>query len=120
MLQDLKSATDLAGTAFAIWGFAPSMESEGRAASNLAIVDGDTISASEHAHVERLVRQFLRVEYRVVKDMLAAHRPLLDAIAEGLMRDAVLDQAAIAGLVREHMPALATSCTEPERSFASV
>ncbi len=118
--EDLKNATDLAGTAFAIWGFAPSMEREGRASSNLAIVDGDTISASEHAHVERLVREFLRVEYRVVKDMLGAHRSLLDAIAEGLMRDAVLDQPAIAKMVREHVPGLATSCTEPERSFASI
>src|SRR6185312_5511832 len=49
-MEDLKTATDRAGTAFALWGFAPSMEREGQSSSNLAIVDCDTISASETAH----------------------------------------------------------------------
>jgi cell division protease FtsH len=117
--EDLKTATDLAGTAFAHWGFAPSMESEGRASSNLAIVDGDTISASQHAHVEVLVREFLAAEYGVVKEMLATNWSLLDAIAGRLMRDTVADQGVIVEMVREHVPALDAAGIQSETAFVA-
>jgi hypothetical protein len=97
---DLKFATDLAGEAFAFWGFAPGMDDEELAGSNLAIVDAETVTPSELAHVERLVRQFLAVEYEKVKETLAAHGSLLDAVAEQLVRHEVLDRDAIAALMR--------------------
>jgi cell division protease FtsH len=97
---DLKFATELAGEAFAFWGFAPGMDDDELSGSNLAIVDAETITPTELAHTERLVRQFLAVEYEKVKETLAAHGSLLDAVAEQLVRHEVLDRDAIAALMR--------------------
>ena len=106
--EDLKTATERSGIAFALWGFAPSMEKDGQAGSNLAVVDsdGETLSEASRAHVEGLVREFLAAEYRAVKAMLTAHRPLLDAVADRLMVDPIVDQETLAELVRAHVPAL--------------
>jgi cell division protease FtsH len=101
--SDLAAATELAGEAFAFWGFAPGMDDEELSGSNLAIVDAATISPSELAHVERLVRQFLAVEYEKVKEVLAEHSSLLDTVAEQLLLHEVLDRDAIAALMRADM-----------------
>ncbi|MGH7653543.1 MAG: hypothetical protein ACREN6_02665 [Gemmatimonadaceae bacterium] len=102
--RDLEQATGSAGAAFTFWGFAPSMDVEGRAASNLKVakLGDDPFSASEAAHVEKLVQEFLTTEYGVVKDMLAKHRPFVDAIAEQLLRDRIVDQGAVAELAQRH------------------
>ncbi len=109
--SDLRNAVLHSGGAFAYWGFAPDMEKPRCAGSNLLIIgiDDDPFSASEAAHLEGLVRRFLSTEYEVVKDMLTAHRPLLDAIADRLMQDAVLDHATLAGIARHHVPELAVA-----------
>ena len=81
----------------------------------MAVVDsdGETLSEASRAHVEGLVREFLAVEYRAVKAMLTAHRPLLDAVADKLMCDPIVDQETLAALVRVHVPALDASCPAP-------
>jgi ATP-dependent Zn protease len=66
-------------------------------ASNLAVVRDDP-SPSENLHNETLVRKFMADEYRNAVRILREHRPLLDAIADRLMRDSVLDQHEIAEL----------------------
>lgn len=118
--EDLKKATGNAGTAFAFWGFAPSMEKEGQAGSNLLVAGmaEDEFTASEAAHIEGLVREFLAVEYRAVKEMLTAHRPLLDAIADRLMWDPIVDQDALAELVRTHVPIPVASRPAPAMNCA--
>src|ERR1035437_1937065 len=103
---DITRVTLRAGSAFAFGGCAPSMEREGQSGSNfsLAGINDDPFTASESAHTEALVREFLATEYGVVMEMLSTHRALLDAIAERLLVDAVVDQEALEGLVREHVP----------------
>ncbi len=101
--SDLVAATELAGEAFAFWGFAPGMDDEELSGSNLAIVDAATITPSEFAHVERLVRQFLAGEYEKAKEVLEAHKSLLDTVAEQLVRHEVLDRDAIAALMGADM-----------------
>jgi hypothetical protein len=110
-ISDLRNAVLHSSASFAYWGFAPDMEKPRCAGSNLLIIgiDDDPFSASEAAHLEGLVRRFLSTEYEVVKDMLTAHRPLLDAIADRLMQDAVLDHATLAGIARHHVPELAVA-----------
>ncbi len=105
--EDLKRATIQAGIAFSFWGFAPAMERDGQAGSNLAVagIDDDPFTASEEARVEGLVREFLCTEYGEVKQMLEAHRPLMDAVTDRLLRDAMLDQEGLAEVVRAHGPA---------------
>jgi ATP-dependent Zn protease len=79
------------------------MDDEELSGSNLAIVDAATITPSEFAHVERLVRQFLAGEYEKAKEVLEAHKSLLDTVAEQLVRHEVLDRDAIAALMRADM-----------------
>jgi hypothetical protein len=92
--SDLEKATGHSAVAFSIWGFAPSMGREGQSGSNLKVskVDGDPITPSEAALVEGMVQQFLADEYRVVKEMLRENRVFVDAIAELLLQEAVVDQ----------------------------
>jgi len=102
---DLKAATSRAVRAFAHWGFSPSMGADDQAASNLAVVvDKPTTAQTEY--VEGLVRDFLAAEYRVVKSLLSDHRTFLDAIAERLMWDPVVDQEALGQLWKEHLSAV--------------
>ena len=109
--SDLKNAVLHSGAGFAFWGFAPDMEKPRCAGSNLSImgIDDDQFTPSEAAYLEGLVRRFLATEYEVVKDMLTAHRPLLDAIADRLVRDAVLDHATLTRIAAEHVPELAAA-----------
>jgi hypothetical protein len=92
--SDLEKATGYSSMAFSSWGFAPSMEREGQSGSNLKVskLDGDPFTPSEAALVEGLVQQFLAEEYRVVKEILSGNRAFVDAIAELLMREAIVDQ----------------------------
>jgi len=98
---DLENASGLAYKAFAHWGFAPSMHESGKSESNLAVVCGKATN-SEYAHFESLVREFLAVEYRAVREKLAANRALLDDVAERLMWDPVVDQDELAEICRKH------------------
>lgn len=94
---DLENCTKLAARAFADWGFAPNMNDAETSASNLAVILGGA-SPSEMLHNETLVRKFLAVEYKIAVKILNENRALLDAIADRLMRDSVLDQGEIAEL----------------------
>ena len=94
--------------AFAYDGFAPSMEKEKRPGSNLlvTVLDGDETTPSEWAHIEELQREFLAVEYSAVIEMVAAHRPLLDAIANRMMQEKILSQDMLKEMVRVEIPGL--------------
>ena len=89
---DLESAWDRAYYAFARLGFAPGMTTAEKSSSNLAVVVGDP-TPSAAAYVEGLIRQFLAEEYQHVLKRLAENRPFLDAIADRLMWDPIVDQS---------------------------
>lgn len=99
---DLEKCTRLASIAFAEWGFAPGMNDAEASASNLAVVLGNA-SPSEMLHSETLMRKFLADEYKATVRILNENRALLDAIADRLMRDSVLDQGEIAELYAAHV-----------------
>lgn len=101
---DLENCAKLASRAFADWGFAPDMGDAETSASNLAVILGKA-SHSEMLHNETLVRKFLADEYKTAVRMLTEHRTLLDAIADRLLRDSVLDQGEIAELYAAHISA---------------
>ena len=90
-ISDLSGATEFSKCAFGSFGFAPGMDDPANAGANLAVIGGDA-SPSEVARLETLVRGFLESEYRTVMQMLLEHRPMLDAIADRLMWDAIVDQ----------------------------
>ena len=99
--SDLTTATRVASKAFGRYGFAPDMIDAKTASSNLALVLG-TPSPSEYEHLETLSRRFLAKEYETVLDLLTADRALLDAIANRLMRNSVMDQTELAELCSAH------------------
>lgn len=98
---DLAGAWKRAFTAFGHWGFAPDMTSHEQSASNLGVVVGDP-THSERARLEDLIRGYLADEYRRVYELLAAHRPLVDAIADRLLSDAIVDQGQLLELSRRY------------------
>ena len=98
---DLERATRSATKSFALYGFALDMTDAESTSSNLAVVIG-TPSSSEYAHVESLTRRFLAREYQSVLELLTINRPLLDAIADRLVRESVIEQAELAELVDMH------------------
>lgn len=99
--QDLENCYRHASSAFFRYGFAPDMAAPGASASNLAIVVGKP-TPSEYAHNETLVRAFLATEYQAVRQLLEAHRPLLEAIAARLLWDPIVDQQELQALCREN------------------
>jgi len=99
---DLENAWKHSMRAFARWGFAPQMEKANASSSNLAVIV-DNPTATESAHVEVLIRQFLGTEYEVVMKCLADNRAFLDAIAERLLWDPIVDQSELTAICRKHL-----------------
>lgn len=95
--SDLRSCSKMSSRAFAHWGFSPQMNDVKSSASNLAVIIGEP-TPSEFAYNETLTREFLATEYQKVVDMLIRHRGLLDAIADQLLQNSVLDQRELAAL----------------------
>ncbi len=115
---DLENCSKLAFRAFADLGFAPGMSDAETSASNLAVILGKA-SHSELLHCETLVRKFLADEYKATVRILNENRALLDAIADRLMRDSVLDQGEIAELYAAHVSASrGGSLQKPSHEFA--
>lgn len=88
---DLKTCSKMSSRAFAQWGFAPQMNDVEGSANNLAVIIGEP-TPSEFAYNETLTREFLATEYKKVVGMLVRHRGLLDAIADRLLLDSILEQ----------------------------
>lgn len=98
--SDLRSATGLSMHCFAHYGYAPNMLDSGGSGSNLVVWNLDQASQFERVH--DMVRQWLATEYAAVKQLLAQHRALLDAIAQALLVDPVQDQEELTALWLAH------------------
>lgn len=99
---DLENAWKRSRRAFARWGFAPQMEKANASSSNLAVIVGDPTS-TESAYVESLIRQFLANEYEVVLKCLADNQAFLNAIAERLLWDPIVDQSELSDICRTQL-----------------
>jgi ATP-dependent Zn protease len=81
---------------FARGGFGPDFRQPDGTGANLAVWDTENPQLRSELH--QLVRRWLADEYAAVKAALKAHRPLLDATAQALLRDPVQDQAELQAL----------------------
>jgi cell division protease FtsH len=97
--SDLNRATSNALLAFTRYGFDPD-EDESHNGRCLAVFERESVTPSERARVEGVVRQFLAREYKHVLGVLDAHRQLLEAIAERLLEKSILHQQDVAELWR--------------------
>jgi len=99
--SDLASATNSAKRAFQYWGFCPAMDTPGKSEANLCVIS-DPPTSSELQHIEKMVRDFLAQEYKIVRDKLIANKLLLDEVANHLMRDNVVDQDELAEICKKY------------------
>lgn len=99
--SDLQNATFCCINMFAYYGFSPTMDEPNNAELNLSVVT-EMMTSSQSEHVEKLTRDFLAKEYRVVRDKLNTHRSVLDEIASRLMSDPIVDQDELADICLMH------------------
>ena len=99
--SDLHTATRQSYQAFSEWGFAPGMSTSEAARSNLAVLL-ESATAEDSNYTTALVRRFLADEYASVLTMLRANRTFLEAIAERLMVDPVVDQQELCQICDAH------------------
>ncbi|WP_108646458.1 hypothetical protein [Polynucleobacter rarus] len=90
--SDLANATNCCLSMFASCGFSSEMHLPNQAEVNLSVTTDIMMTPSQSAHVEKLTRDFLAQEYRVVREKLNNHRNVLDEIASRLMSDPIVDQ----------------------------
>ena len=99
--SDLISATNSARRAFQYWGFSPSMDAPGKSEANLSVIS-DPPTPSELQYIENMVRDFLSEEYKIVREKLKANKPLLDDVANHLMKDHIMDQDELGEICKKH------------------
>jgi cell division protease FtsH len=97
---DLEFCAHQARRVFSRFGFSPDPGTPGGSGENLAVAVGD-LTPSQQAHFEALTRTFLAAQYREVLALLGRHRPLLDAVADRLGWDPVVDQVELRQLCVE-------------------
>lgn len=87
--NDMKSATQMAGSLLAKWGHSIDVTNDYSASSNLAVCIG-TPSESEYAHTEKLIRKFLQTQFAHVLETLERNSRLLNMTVDALNEKTVL------------------------------
>jgi hypothetical protein len=101
--SDLLKATRLTLNLFAHSGFHPGMERGESSAAHLAVLPrGEDIDPFRANRLHRDVRTFLANQYAYVVRVLNERRTFLDAVAERLLWDPVIDQEEMSELARLH------------------
>ena len=90
--SDLNNATRLSFHMFAHSGFHPLMGQGQGTAANLAVIGRGEVDELQNDRIQRAVRQFLETQYEHVVATLQQHRDFVDAVADRLLWDPVIDQ----------------------------
>lgn len=116
--SDLEACFRRSSQAFMNYGFAPDMKSSMASGSNLAVVIGQP-SPSEFLHIEELVRKFLAVQYAEVCNVLKENNDLLNAVAERMLWDPVVDQFELKEIWRQVEASRPRAKNGPRKKFAN-
>lgn len=100
--SDLRHATDIAKDLIGRYGISSTLEDESTAGSNLLLKSGTDISDAEKHRIENAARLFLSRQYDVVLDQLRTHRVFLEAIADRLVKQKVLDKGHLKSMAIEY------------------
>lgn len=90
--SDLSNASRLSFHMFAHSGFHPLMEKGQGTSANLAVIGLGEVDELQNDRIQREVRQFLATQYEHVVATLKTHREFVNAVADRLMWDPVIDQ----------------------------
>ena len=99
--SDLSNASRLSFHMFAHSGFHPLMEKGQGTSVNLAVIGRGEVDELQNDRIQREVRQFLAAQYEYVVETLKSHRNFVNAVAERLMWDPVIDQQEMAQIARQ-------------------
>lgn len=98
--SDLAAATRMCFRMFAYSGFHPGMDSLEVSSANLAVLNRGEVDATQNDRVRRDVRKFLEEQYHHVLEALQEHRKFVEAMADRLLWDPVVDQIEMTELAR--------------------
>ncbi len=98
--SDLAAATRMCFRMFAYSGFHPGMDSMEVSATNLAVLNWGEVDPMQNDRVRRDVRQFLEQQYHHVLKTLQENKPFVEAVADRLQWDPVVDQAEMTEIAR--------------------
>jgi|LauGreDrversion4_2_1035121.scaffolds.fasta_scaffold04825_5 hypothetical protein len=90
--SDLSNATRLSFHMFAHSGFHPLMEKGQGTSANLAVNGLGDVNELEYNRIQSEVREFLSIQYEHVVAILKGNSDFVDAVAQRLLWDPVIDQ----------------------------
>jgi len=100
--SDLSSATRMCFRLFAYSGFHSKMDGQAISASNLAVLNLGEVDPLQYERVSKDVRNFLEEQYLYVMNTLKEKRAFVDAVAQRLLWDPVVDQQEMKTLSEQH------------------
>lgn len=100
--SDLSSATRMCFRLFAYSGFHSKMDGQAISASNLAVLNLGEVDPLQYERVSKDVRNFLEDQYLYVMNTLKEKRAFVDAVAQRLLWDPVVDQQEMKILSEQH------------------
>ena len=100
--SDLSSATRMCFRLFAYSGFHSKMDGQAISASNLAVLNLGEVDPLQYERVSKDVRNFLEEQYLYVMNTLQEKRAFVDAVAQRLLWDPVVDQQEMKTLSEQH------------------
>ena len=100
--SDLSSATRMCFRLFAYSGFHSKMDGQAISASNLAVLNLGEVDPLQYERVSKDVRNFLEEQYLYVMNTLQEKRAFVDAVAQRLLWDPVVDQEEMKILSEQH------------------
>ena len=100
--SDLSSATRLCFRLFAYSGFHPKMDGQTISASNLAVLNLGDVDPVQYERVSKDVRNFLEEQYLFVMNTLEENKAFVEAVAQRLLWDPVVDQQEMKMLSEQH------------------
>jgi hypothetical protein len=87
---------------FAYSGFHSKMDGQAISASNLAVLNLGEVDPLQYERVSKDVRNFLEDQYLYVMNTLKEKRTFVDAVAQRLLWDPVVDQEEMKILSEQH------------------
>ena len=91
--SDLAAVSRMCFSLFAFSGFHPEMIDSDIASSNLAVLNSSEVDPIQYDRISKEVRHFLHEQYHYVIQTLKQNREFVEAVADRLLWDPVVDQS---------------------------
>lgn len=96
--SDLAAVNRMCFSLFAYSGFHPEMSSSLKSSANLAVLNSRDVDPVQYDRISKEVRAFLQSQYQYVMETLEQNRSFVEAVADRLLWDPVVDQSELMDL----------------------